>query len=129
MRVLARFTATKLAFAIPLVAAAGLFALLLAFWPSAPAQQTGPSSAAGGPVVALKMSCPTCSYRVRKALVDLPGVRSAKVSLERGQALVTYQEGKVTVEQMIKAIEQAGYAASLIQAGPVRQRSRAFLDT
>lgn len=70
--------------------------------------------------VALKvdgMTCATCSYRVNKALVPLSGVRKAEVSLERGQAVVTYEEGKVTVEQMIEAIEQAGYTAKLIRAG------------
>lgn len=63
------------------------------------------------------MTCPTCSYRVSKALVGLPGVNNAEVSLERGRAVVTYEERKVTVEQMIKAIERAGYAASPIRAG------------
>lgn len=62
------------------------------------------------------MTCPTCSYRVKKALL-LPGLRKAEVSLEKGQAVVEYEEGRTTVEQMIAAVKEAGYSAKLITAG------------
>lgn len=103
--------------------AAGLLLLLIAFWPLLKAAQSpAPSSDAGGPgtMLTLKvdgMTCPTCSYRVSKALVGLPGVKKAEVSLERGQAVVEYEESKVTVDQMVEAIKQAGYSAELVAAG------------
>lgn len=106
-----------------LVAAAGLFSLLIAFWPSPqPPQGPAPPSEPGRSLtqVTLKvdgMTCPTCTYRVSNALVKLPGVKEAEVSLERGQAVVEYDEGKVTVEQMVEAIKQAGYSAKLVGAG------------
>lgn len=40
-----------------------------------------------------------------------------EVSLEMGQAVVEYEEGQVTVEQMIEAIKQAGYSAKPIEPG------------
>jgi len=62
------------------------------------------------------MTCPTCTYRVRKALVGLPGVEKAEVSFEKSQAVVEYEADKVTVEPMIEAIKQAGYPARVIGA-------------
>lgn len=54
---------------------------------------------------------------MKKALAGLPGVKKAEVSLERGQAVVEYEESKVTVEQMVEAIKQAGYSAKLMGIG------------
>lgn len=115
----ARVIGTGVAIATVLAAALLVFVFRTAFWPGPTTVQGPPSwSSTGGPLaqVTLKvdgMTCPTCSYRVSKALAGLPGVKKAEVSLGWGQAVVAYEEGKVTVEQMIKAIEQAGYAASL----------------
>lgn len=55
------------------------------------------------------MHCAHCSARAQQCLEALPGVRSAKVSLEQGQAQVTYLPGKVTPEQMRQALQQAGF--------------------
>lgn len=121
MRALARAWGTKVM--VGTVLTAGLLALPIAYWSWRNAGQSpAPSFAAGHPLtqVTLKvdgMTCPTCSYRVRKALVDLPGITKAEVSLEKGQAVVEYEEGKATVEQMIEAIKGAGYSAKPIGAG------------
>ncbi|MCL4476124.1 MAG: cation transporter [Nitrospirae bacterium] len=60
------------------------------------------------------MTCATCPVTVKVALKRLPGVINTDVSFKEAKAVVGYQEGKVTVEQMIKAIEDAGYYADLI---------------
>ena len=61
------------------------------------------------------MSCAACSARVEKAVGKVPGVTSCSVSLLTNSMGV---EGDVPPEQIIAAVEQAGYGASLpAQAG------------
>lgn len=57
------------------------------------------------------MTCPTCPATIKIALKRLNGVVSVDVSYLKGTATVEYQEGKVTPDQMIKAIEGVGYGA------------------
>ena len=54
------------------------------------------------------MSCAACSSRVEKAVSALKGVESCSVSLLTNSMGV---EGNVTDEQIIKAVEAAGYGA------------------
>lgn len=60
------------------------------------------------------MSCATCPATVKAALKRLSRVINADVSFKEAKATVSYYKGKVTVEQMIKAIEDVGYHAYLI---------------
>ncbi len=55
------------------------------------------------------MHCPSCSNRVSKALMDLPGVLEAEVSLENRRAKVIYIPGETTPEALEQAVIQAGY--------------------
>ena len=55
------------------------------------------------------MSCAACSTRVEKAVSKLPGVTSCSVSLLTNSMGV---EGTATAEDIIAAVEQAGYGAS-----------------
>ena len=48
-----------------------------------------------------------------KALEGLKGVKSARVSFREKRAYVTYEQGVVTVEQMIEAVNRAGFQASV----------------
>jgi copper chaperone CopZ len=48
---------------------------------------------------------------VKRALEGLKGVKKAEVSFERAEAIVTYERGSVTLEQMSRAVEQYGYKA------------------
>jgi copper chaperone CopZ len=41
------------------------------------------------------------------------GVRKADVSLEKGEAIVTYEQGKVIASQLVDAVTKAGYRASV----------------
>lgn len=50
---------------------------------------------------------------VKRALEGLKGVQSAKVSFERREAVVTYEKGVVTIEQMQEAVARYGFTASL----------------
>jgi copper chaperone len=58
------------------------------------------------------MSCGGCVKSVTGVLTALPGVAKADVSLEKGEARVEYDQGRVTREQMAGAIEDAGFEAS-----------------
>ena len=55
------------------------------------------------------MSCAACSARVEKAVSKLSGVDSCAVSLLTNSMSV---EGKVSDEEIIEAVEKAGYGAS-----------------
>lgn len=55
------------------------------------------------------MSCAACSARVEKAVAGLPGVTACSVSLLTNSMGV---EGDATAQQVIAAVEAAGYGAS-----------------
>jgi copper chaperone CopZ len=52
---------------------------------------------------------------VRSALLAVPGVKSAKVTLDDGLALVAYNPRLASVEDLIKAVNQAPGPLSSIQ--------------
>ncbi len=60
------------------------------------------------------MSCAACSGRVEKAVSAVPGVTSCSVSLLTNSMGV---EGTASAEEIISAVEAAGYGASLKGAG------------
>lgn len=55
------------------------------------------------------MTCGHCEARVTKALEEVAGVTNAKVSLEEGTATVEFENGKVTEDTLIDAVEEVGY--------------------
>ncbi|BBO21527.1 MAG: hypothetical protein AMXMBFR31_15450 [Candidatus Desulfobacillus denitrificans] len=57
------------------------------------------------------MSCGGCVKSVTGVLCALPGVAKADVSLEEKRALVEYEAGRVTREEMMRAILEAGFEA------------------
>ena len=57
------------------------------------------------------MTCGMCVKHVTKALLGLPGVCKAEVTLDPGTAVVAYDPAKVTLEAMLAAVRAAGYEA------------------
>ena len=57
------------------------------------------------------MSCGGCVKSVTNVLTALPGVANADVSLENKNARVEYEPGRVTREDMKRAIVDAGFEA------------------
>ena len=55
------------------------------------------------------MSCGHCVAAVSEALQDLPGVNVEQVRI--GSAEVTYEPAQVSPEQIVLAVEDAGYSA------------------
>ncbi|WP_298140089.1 heavy-metal-associated domain-containing protein [Acidiferrobacter sp.] len=56
------------------------------------------------------MTCGHCVAAVTKALQGVPGVESAQVNLERAEGVI---KGSAPAEQLIKAVEGAGYHAKV----------------
>lgn len=63
------------------------------------------------------MTCDHCVAAVEKTLRNQPGVRNATVHLGSGAAEVEYEEGAVATEQLVAAVERAGYAATVAGRG------------
>ena len=58
------------------------------------------------------MSCGHCKAAVEGELNGLPGVERSNADVEKGTVEVSYDEGKVTTEQLRGAIEEAGYTVA-----------------
>lgn len=58
------------------------------------------------------MTCAACAARIEKVLNRLPGV-DANVNLATEKAQIRYRPGLVLPEQLIKAVSQAGFTASM----------------
>lgn len=57
------------------------------------------------------MVCANCQKHVEESLKAVPGVKSAKVSLEKKEATVI-SDDSVTDETLLKAVVNAGYAVT-----------------
>jgi copper chaperone len=55
------------------------------------------------------MSCQGCVKNVTGALSATPGVTSVEVSLEQGEARVSYDPAKVSANALRTVIEDAGF--------------------
>jgi copper chaperone len=62
------------------------------------------------------MGCQGCSMAVGGALRRVPGVKSAEVDLAGASAIVEYDEAQTGLEQLIAAVQQSGYTATLAKA-------------
>lgn len=59
------------------------------------------------------MTCASCVGRIEKALLNVPGVRSAAVNLASEMARVRAVSGVVSLSVLIQAVAAAGYEASV----------------
>lgn len=66
------------------------------------------------------MTCAACSAHVEKAVSCLDGVKSVSVSLMLNSMTVDYDKESLSDEQIISAVKNSGYGASL--AGTARQQ-------
>ncbi|WP_281826883.1 heavy metal translocating P-type ATPase [Jannaschia rubra] len=63
------------------------------------------------------MTCASCVGRVERALMAVPGVTGAQANFGTGRATVTVLHGSAKPADLARASTQAGYAASVPQAG------------
>ena len=61
------------------------------------------------------MDCEACPITVSKALKKVDGVEKVAASLERKEAVVTFNDAKTTVEVLQKATTNAGYPSVVKQ--------------
>ncbi len=71
------------------------------------------------------MSCATCVGRIEEAILNQPGIVSAQVNFANALAYVAYMPGLTSSDEIISAIEKAGYGAvpllSDVEARQARQ--------
>ncbi|MBU6391177.1 MAG: cation transporter [Planctomycetota bacterium] len=58
------------------------------------------------------MTCGACENAVKSALLKVNGVKDAEVSHAEGKAVVKVEGGKAKTNELINAIEKAGFSAS-----------------
>lgn len=59
------------------------------------------------------MVCTGCVQTVTKALRKVDGVSSAEVSLEKKEAIVTFDDAKTSVDSLMKATGSAGFPSRI----------------
>lgn len=83
--------------------------------PQVPRSQTGPTTE----TMTLKIegwTCASCEKDIRRALLAVPGVKQADVKYARGGAVVEVEPGRVTGDQLVKAVAGAGNILSSYRA-------------
>ena len=68
------------------------------------------------------MTCAACPVTVKQALSRVSGVEKIDVSLDKKEAVVTFDDTKTNVAALTKATENAGYPSS-VQTVAARQGS------
>ena len=58
------------------------------------------------------MHCHRCEVSIQKALGAIAGVREVEVDFASGQASVLFDKTRVGVDQLMKAVTDAGYRAT-----------------
>ena len=59
------------------------------------------------------MTCAACPITVKQALSRVSGVNKIEVSLEKKEAVVTFDDAKTNFAALTKATENAGYPSSV----------------
>ena len=68
------------------------------------------------------MDCSTCPITIKAALIKVPGVSQAKVSYQRREAVVVYDDSKTSVDELKKATADVGYPALLKNPAPAASK-------
>lgn len=59
------------------------------------------------------MTCGACPITVKKAISRVDGVSRAEVDFDKRQAVVTYDDTKARVDQIMQETANAGYPSSI----------------
>lgn len=63
------------------------------------------------------MDCATCPITIKASLMKVPGVSKVKVSYEKREAVIVFDDSRANVADLKKATEDAGYPSMLKDAG------------
>ena len=69
------------------------------------------------------MTCSACSARVEKAVSGLEGIGEVSVNLLTNSMQLSYDEAKLDARDIIRAVEEAGYGASVKDGTPGGRKS------
>lgn len=72
------------------------------------------------------MSCSACSAHVEKAVSKVPGIDKVQVNLLQNSMVVEYAEGASDAQEIIHAVEEAGYSASVKGKEPVKKEENSI---
>lgn len=67
-----------------------------------------------------EMHCPLCTTAVKKALKNVEGVESAKVTLETKLAVVIAKEG-IEEKTFLDAVKTTGYEGVMVSRKPLKE--------
>ena len=73
-------------------------------------------------IIVTGMDCASCAANVTRGLTRLSGVKEANVNFATSKAAVTYDETKLTVEDIAQAIKDTGYGTTLDEKEHERQK-------
>lgn len=68
------------------------------------------------------MTCASCPYIVRTALLEVPGVERAEVSLGDKKAVVTFDDTKAGVAELTAATAASGFPSRLLEQQGAQSR-------
>lgn len=60
------------------------------------------------------MNCATCPLTVKMSLKHVEGVSQADVSFKTKKAIVTFDDEKISADDLVKATTNAGYPSTVI---------------
>ena len=63
------------------------------------------------------MHCHKCERTIQKALASHAGVREVEVDFNSGQASVLFDRGTVSINDLMNAVNEAGYRATSFTQG------------
>jgi copper chaperone CopZ len=67
------------------------------------------------------MDCAMCTNAIHKKLSQTNGIIKDGISYENGSAVITYDPAKITIEKIIKVIEEAGYKATVLKENDTKK--------
>lgn len=67
------------------------------------------------------MDCAMCTNAIHKRLSQTDGIIKDGISYENGSAIITYDPAKISVEKIIKVIEETGYKASVVKESNIKK--------
>jgi P-type Cu+ transporter len=72
------------------------------------------------------MTCANCVLTIERNVKKLPGIESADVNLASERASVSYDPGKLSLDEIVRKIDKAGYG---IAAGEMEMKFKRLSDT
>jgi len=57
------------------------------------------------------MHCSSCAMTIDFDLEDIDGVKSSKTSYARQECSIEFEEGKITIDQLVETVKKTGYSA------------------